>query len=105
MDFKELDKVFNDYIVVLDFYFENVMWFFNFLWRVIVDQFRKVFNRDQWSMILFMVNVYYLFIKNEIVFLVGILQVLFYMCFLFKVLNFGGIGVVVGYELIYVFDD
>ncbi|KAG8569550.1 hypothetical protein GDO81_014456 [Engystomops pustulosus] len=47
MDPKELDKVFNDYEVTSDLYFENVMRFCNFSARVTADQLRKPPNRDQ----------------------------------------------------------
>ncbi|XP_077892026.1 endothelin-converting enzyme 1-like isoform X3 [Ictidomys tridecemlineatus] len=105
MDPKELDKVFNDYTAVPDLYFENAMQFFNFSWRVTADQLRKAPNRDQWSMTPPMVNAYYSPTKNEIVFPAGILQAPFYTHSSPKVLNFGGIGVVVGHELTHAFDD
>ncbi|XP_005988750.1 endothelin-converting enzyme 1 isoform X2 [Latimeria chalumnae] len=105
MDPKELDKVFRDYEVTSDLYFQNVLQFFNFSARVTADQLRKAPNRDQWSMTPPTVNAYYSPTKNEIVFPAGILQAPFYSRTYPKVLNFGGIGVVMGHELTHAFDD
>ncbi|XP_077167865.1 endothelin-converting enzyme 1 isoform X2 [Paroedura picta] len=104
-DPKELDKVFAEYDAVPDLYFENVMQFFNFSARVTADQLRKPPNRNQWSMTPPTVNAYYSPTKNEIVFPAGILQAPFYTQSSPMALNFGGIGVVVGHELIHAFDD
>ncbi|XP_032903922.1 endothelin-converting enzyme 1 isoform X4 [Amblyraja radiata] len=105
MDTKELDKVFSDYEVVPDLYFENVLQFYNFTARVMADQLRKSPNNDQWSMTPPAVNAYYAPTKNEIVFPAGILQAPFYARDYPKSLNFGGIGVVMGHELTHAFDD
>ncbi|XP_055515409.1 endothelin-converting enzyme 1-like isoform X2 [Leucoraja erinacea] len=105
MDTKELDKVFSDYEVVPDLYFENVLQFYNFTARVMADQLRKSPNNDQWSMTPPAVNAYYAPTKNEIVFPAGILQTPFYARDYPKSLNFGGIGVVMGHELTHAFDD
>uniref|UniRef100_A0A674F7J2 Endothelin-converting enzyme 1 n=1 Tax=Salmo trutta TaxID=8032 RepID=A0A674F7J2_SALTR len=75
MDPKELDKVFNDFEVVSDLYFQNVMQYYNFSARVTADQLRKTPNRDQWSMTPPTVNAYYNPTKNEMVLPAGILQV------------------------------
>uniref|UniRef100_A0A8C7W6J6 Endothelin-converting enzyme 1 n=1 Tax=Oncorhynchus mykiss TaxID=8022 RepID=A0A8C7W6J6_ONCMY len=79
MDPKELDKVFNDFEVVSDLYFQNVMQYYNFSARVTADQLRKTPNRDQWSMTPPTVNAYYNPTKNEMVLPAGILQAPFYM--------------------------
>lgn len=105
MDPKELDKVFNDYNVTSDFYFENGMRFYNFSARVTADQLRKAPSKDQWSMTPPTVNAYYSPTKNEIVFPAGILQAPFYTSSSPTALNFGGIGVVMGHELTHAFDD
>ncbi|KAG8429836.1 hypothetical protein GDO86_019085, partial [Hymenochirus boettgeri] len=78
MDAAELDKVFNDYEVTSDLYFENVIRFYNFSARVSADQLRKAPSKDQWSMTPPTVNAYYSPTKNEIVFPAGILQAPFY---------------------------
>ncbi|KAM9443761.1 endothelin-converting enzyme 1 [Clarias gariepinus] len=105
MDPKELDKVFNEFEVVPDSYFQNVMQYYNFSGRVMADQLRKASNRDQWSMTPPTVNAYYNPTKNEMVFPAGILQAPFYSHAWPKALNFGGIGVVMGHELTHAFDD
>lgn len=105
MDPKELDKVFSNYEVTSDLYFENVVQFYNFSARVTADQLRKPPNRDQWSMTPPTVNAYYSPTKNEIVFPAGILQAPFYTSSSPTALNFGGIGVVMGHELTHAFDD
>ncbi|XP_018581414.1 endothelin-converting enzyme 1 isoform X2 [Scleropages formosus] len=105
MEPKELDKVFNDFEVVSDLYFQNVMQYYNFSGRVTADQLRKTPNRDQWSMTPPTVNAYYNPTKNEMVLPAGILQAPFYNRAWPKALNFGGIGVVMGHELTHAFDD
>uniref|UniRef100_A0A8C7SW91 Endothelin-converting enzyme 1 n=1 Tax=Oncorhynchus mykiss TaxID=8022 RepID=A0A8C7SW91_ONCMY len=105
MDPKELDKVFNDFEVGSDLYFQNVMQYYNFSARVTADQLRKTPNRDQWSMTPPTVNAYYNPTKNEMVLPAGILQAPFYSRSWPKALNFGGIGVVMGHELTHAFDD
>ncbi|KAM4651637.1 endothelin-converting enzyme 1 isoform 2-T2 [Discoglossus pictus] len=105
MDSKELDKVYSDYEVMSDLYFENVMMFYNFSAQVTADQLRKAPNKDQWSMTPPTVNAYYSPTKNEIVFPAGILQAPFYTSSSPTALNFGGIGVVMGHELTHAFDD
>ncbi|KAJ3602526.1 hypothetical protein NHX12_030279 [Muraenolepis orangiensis] len=84
MNSTNLDKVFSDFEVVSDLYFQNVM---------------------QWSMTPQTVNAYYNPTKNEMVLPAGILQAPFYSRTWPKALNFGGIGVVMGHELTHAFDD
>ncbi|XP_037108417.1 endothelin-converting enzyme 1 [Syngnathus acus] len=105
MNDTKLDKVFNDFEVVSDLYFQNVMQYYNFSARVTADQLRKAPNRNQWSMTPPTVNAYYNPTKNEIVLPAGILQMPFYSRHWPKALNFGGIGVVMGHELTHGFDD
>lgn len=105
MNPKELDKVFNDFDVLSDLYFQNVMNYYNFSARVTANQLRKVPNRDQWSMTPPTVNAYYNPTKNEMVLPAGILQAPFYNHAWPKAMNFGGIGVVMGHELTHAFDD
>lgn len=105
MDPKELDKVFNDFEVVSELYFQNVMQYYNFSGRVTADQLRKAPNRNQWSMTPATVNAYYNPTKNEMVLPAGIFQAPFYSHSWPKALNFGGIGVVMGHELTHAFDD
>uniref|UniRef100_A0A8C7YAB8 Endothelin-converting enzyme 1 n=1 Tax=Oryzias sinensis TaxID=183150 RepID=A0A8C7YAB8_9TELE len=105
MNATKLDKVFNDFEVVSELYFQNVMQYYNFSARVTADQLRKAPNRNQWSMTPPTVNAYYNPTKNEMVLPAGILQAPFYSRSWPKALNFGGIGVVMGHELTHAFDD
>ncbi|XP_068170979.1 endothelin-converting enzyme 1 isoform X2 [Antennarius striatus] len=105
MNATKLDKVFNDFEVVPELYFQNVMQYYNFSARVTADQLRKTPNRNQWSMTPPTVNAYYNPTKNEMVLPAGILQTPFYSRSWPKALNFGGIGVVMGHELTHAFDD
>uniref|UniRef100_A0A8C3A4Z4 Endothelin-converting enzyme 1 n=1 Tax=Cyclopterus lumpus TaxID=8103 RepID=A0A8C3A4Z4_CYCLU len=105
MNGTRLDKVFNDFEVVSELYFQNVMQYYNFSARVTADQLRKTPNRNQWSMTPPTVNAYYNPTKNEMVLPAGILQAPFYSRSWPKALNFGGIGVVMGHELTHAFDD
>ncbi|KAK5872044.1 hypothetical protein PBY51_012779 [Eleginops maclovinus] len=105
MNATKLDKVFNDFEVVKELYFQNVMQYYNFSARVTADQLRKTPNRNQWSMTPPTVNAYYNPTKNEMVLPAGILQAPFYSRSWPKALNFGGIGVVMGHELTHAFDD
>ncbi|XP_024911016.1 endothelin-converting enzyme 2b, partial [Cynoglossus semilaevis] len=105
LDPKELDDVYDGYDVSDDSFFQNMLNFYNFSARVMADQLRKSPNKDQWSMTPPTVNAYYMPTKNGIVFPAGILQAPFYAHNHPKVLNFGGIGVVMGHELTHAFDD
>ncbi|KAM7006134.1 endothelin-converting enzyme 1 [Tautogolabrus adspersus] len=105
MNASKLDKVYNDFEVVSEHYFQNVMQYYNFSGRVTADQLRKAPNRNQWSMTPPTVNAYYNPTKNEMVLPAGILQAPFYSRSWPKALNFGGIGVVMGHELTHAFDD
>ncbi|XP_060925405.1 endothelin-converting enzyme 1 isoform X1 [Limanda limanda] len=105
MNATKLDQVFNDFEVVSDLYFQNVMQYYNFSARVTADQLRKTPNRNQWSMTPPTVNAYYNPTKNEMVLPAGILRAPFYSPSWPKALNFGGIGVVMGHELTHAFDD
>eukprot|EP00066_Takifugu_rubripes_P007466 XP_003973047.1 PREDICTED: endothelin-converting enzyme 1 isoform X1 [Takifugu rubripes] len=105
MNATNLDKVFNDFEVVSDLYFQNVMQYYNFSARVTADQLRKPPYKNQWSMTPPTVNAYYNPTKNDMVLPAGILQAPFYSRSWPTALNFGGIGVVMGHELTHAFDD
>uniref|UniRef100_A0A8C4QLS0 endothelin-converting enzyme 1 n=1 Tax=Eptatretus burgeri TaxID=7764 RepID=A0A8C4QLS0_EPTBU len=104
-DEEMLDKVFAEYEVLDDEFFQNFLNFYNFSTKVMANQLRDTPSRDQWSMTPSTVNAYYSPSKNEIVFPAGILQAPFYEKNYPKSLNFGGIGVVMGHELTHAFDD
>src|SRR5207245_8899214 len=65
----------------------------------------KPLDRKEWGMTPPEVNAYYSGSFNEIVFPAGILQPPFFDKKMYDTVNFGGIGLVVGHELTYGFDD
>src|SRR4029077_14570003 len=65
----------------------------------------KPVDREEWGMTPPTVNAYYEATLNEMVFPAGILQTPFYAKTQTPALNFGAIGMVVGYELTHGFDD
>jgi putative endopeptidase len=62
-------------------------------------------DRSEWGMPPQQVNAYYNAVWNEIVFPAGILQPPFFDMQADDALNFGGIGAVIGHELLHGFDD
>lgn len=65
----------------------------------------KIVDRDEWHINSYEVNAYYNPNMNEIVFPAGILQEPFFSLEQNAAQNFGGIGVVIGHEIIHGFDD
>ncbi|XP_037108424.1 endothelin-converting enzyme 1-like [Syngnathus acus] len=101
MNDTKLDKVYNDFKVKSDLYFQNVMQSYNFSARVIANLLRQaptIFHTTPPE-----VEAYYDRIGNGIVLQAGILQTPFYNHHWPKFLNFGGIGVIIGHELIHAF--
>jgi putative endopeptidase len=68
----------------------------------IKELYKKV-NRNKWDMNPHEINAYYSPNMNEIVFPAGVLQEPFFGDDM--ALNFGGIGTVIGHEIIHGFDD
>ncbi|MCR6661763.1 MAG: M13 family metallopeptidase [Luteimonas sp.] len=62
-------------------------------------------DKDEWGMTPQTVNAYYNSVKNEIVFPAGILQPPFFDPDADPAVNYGGIGGVIGHEIIHGFDD
>ena len=65
----------------------------------------KPVDRQEWGMSLQTVNAYYNPLKNEIVFPAAILQPPFFDVNADPALNYGGIGAVIGHEIMHGFDD
>lgn len=65
----------------------------------------KPFDRKEWGMTPQTVNAYYNPVNNEIVFPAAILQPPFFNPNADAAINFGGIGAVIGHEMIHGFDD
>ena len=103
------DKYTKDYNELIlsdkDSYLENLIkiYYYDYLY-----EFSKIYkNKDiyEWSMRPYRINAYYSFVYNEIVFPAGILQKPFFSLDQDMSENFGGIGTVIGHEIIHGFDD
>jgi endothelin-converting enzyme/putative endopeptidase len=68
-------------------------------------QLYKPLDRNEWHMYPHDINAYYSPERNEIVFPAGILQAPFFSLKQSMAENFGGIGVIIGHEIIHGFDD
>ena len=86
-------------------FYENVhnasMWHQNEM----LSKWGKPVDKTEWSMTPQTVNAYYNPLANEIVFPAGILQAPFFDAESSDAENYGGIGVVIGHEMIHGFDD
>jgi putative endopeptidase len=76
---------------------------FNYRWRL--DKIGKPVDRTEWGMTPQTVNAYYNSTKNEIVFPAAILQPPFFDAKADAALNYGGIGAVIGHEMMHGYDD
>ena len=70
-----------------------------------LSQLYKPLDRNEWHMNPHDINAYYSPERNEIVFPAGILQPPFFSLKQSMAENFGGIGVIIGHEIIHGFDD
>ena len=76
-----------------------------FRWAYAVAKLDKPVDRQEWNTTPQVVNAYYMPTRNEIVFPAGILQPPFFDPNADMAINYGGIGGVIGHELIHGFDD
>ncbi|HLS84464.1 MAG TPA: M13-type metalloendopeptidase [Arenimonas sp.] len=76
---------------------------FNYKWNL--DKIGKPVDRSEWGMSPQTVNAYYNPLQNEIVFPAAILQPPFFDANGDDALNYGGIGAVIGHEMIHGYDD
>jgi putative endopeptidase len=76
---------------------------FNYRWRL--DKIGKPVDKTEWGMTPQTVNAYYNSTKNEIVFPAAILQPPFFDAKADPALNYGGIGAVIGHEMMHGYDD
>jgi putative endopeptidase len=73
--------------------------------RFMLDKIGKPVDRNEWGMPPQMVNAYYRSTANEIVFPAAILQPPFFDPNADDALNYGGIGAVIGHEMLHGYDD
>lgn len=88
-----------------DSYIANVLAANEFNYRYDLAKIGKPVDRDEWFMSPQTVNAYYNPQANEIVFPAGILQPPFFDPEADDALNYGGIGAVIGHEMIHGYDD
>ncbi len=88
-----------------DSYIGNVMAAneFNYKWNL--DKIGKPVDKTEWGMSPQTVNAYYNPLQNEIVFPAAILQPPFFDANATDEMNYGGIGAVIGHEMIHGYDD
>jgi len=88
-----------------DSYAGNLMAAAAFNYRYMLDKIGKPVDRNEWGMSPQTVNAYYRATANEIVFPAAILQPPFFDVNADDALNYGGIGAVIGHEMLHGFDD
>lgn len=88
-----------------DDHFANVRALIAFAHRQDMAKIGQPVDRSEWGMPPQQVNAYYNPLWNEIVFPAGILQPPFFDMSADDALNYGGIGAVIGHELLHGFDD
>jgi putative endopeptidase len=86
-------------------YISNILRIKKFNMKYELKKLYKNVDRDEWHMNSYEVNAYYNPNMNEIVFPAGILQKPLFSLEQNAAQNFGGIGVVIGHEIIHGFDD
>ncbi len=88
-----------------DSYLGNMQAARAFNYRYMLDKIGKPVDKTEWSMTPQTVNAYYNATKNEIVFPAAILQAPFFDAKADPALNYGGIGAVIGHEMMHGYDD
>ncbi|MBW8367708.1 MAG: peptidase [Arenimonas sp.] len=91
--------------VAKDSYAGNLMAASAFNYRFNLDKVGQPVDRSEWGMSPQTVNAYYRSTANEIVFPAAILQPPFFDANADDALNYGGIGAVIGHEMLHGFDD
>jgi putative endopeptidase len=86
-------------------FFGNIKRANEWAYEDMASQFGKPVDRTRWGMTPPTVNAYYSPVNNEIAFPAGILQFPFFAFTADDAINYGGIGAVIGHEMIHGFDD
>ena len=99
-----LNEYYENFTVTDDNLLNHVNYFRYALGKM-MKRLREKPDPDRWSMVPMQVNAYYTASQNKIVFPAGILQPPFFSDEVPSALNFGGIGMVIGHEIVHAFDD
>ncbi len=88
-----------------DTYMANVIRSNEFAYNKMLNKLGKPIDKSEWEMLPQQVNAYYTPLLNEVVFPVAIMQPPFFNPNADEAVNYGGIGAVIGHELLHGFDD
>eukprot|EP00794_Sanderia_malayensis_P015171 gene15171-16730_t len=105
IDPKKLNKMYSEVTFSNDDYFGNILNSLSFKVRKSIKLLPQKVNKNSWYMTPSTVNAYYDPTRNQIVFPAGILQPPYYDVRYPGAVNFGGIGAVIGHELLHGFDN
>ena len=96
---------YSDLKIARDAYFDNVLAAVGFEARRQFAKIGKPVDRTEWGMLPQTVNAYYNPLQNEIVFPAAQMQPPYFDAAADDALNYGGIGAVIGHEMLHGFDD
>ncbi|XP_061537525.1 neprilysin-like isoform X1 [Phycodurus eques] len=105
MDDKYLNDEYKDLNYTAEEFFENIVHTAAFNNKKILQKLRVDVNKDEWVSGAAIINAFYSWRKNIIIFPAGILQPPFFSKGQAKSLNYGGIGMVIGHEVMHGFDN
>uniref|UniRef100_A0A8C6SV70 Membrane metallo-endopeptidase-like 1 n=1 Tax=Neogobius melanostomus TaxID=47308 RepID=A0A8C6SV70_9GOBI len=104
-DNEKLDQEYSHLNFSVEHYFENILENLRSEAHKSLKKLREPVDPDLWIIGAALVNAFYSPNRNQIVFPAGILQPPFFSKHQHQVLNFGGIGMVIGHEITHGFDD
>lgn len=98
-------KDYSDLEIKRDSYLMNTLRANRFAFKKMTEKLGKPIDRTEWQMLPHQVNAYYTPLLNEVVFPAAIMQPPFFDPMADDAVNYGGIGAVIGHELLHGFDD
>ncbi|XP_054901744.1 neprilysin-like [Poeciliopsis prolifica] len=105
MNDEYLNNEYKDLNFSAEEYFKNILHSMEHWTKKDLQKLREKVNKNKWSIGAAVINAFYSANSNEIVFPAGILQPPFFSKGQPKSLNYGGIGMVIGHEIVHGFDD
>ncbi|XP_077397778.1 neprilysin-like [Festucalex cinctus] len=105
MDDEYLNDEYKDLNYSADEFFENIVHTMAYNKKKVLQKLRVEVNKDEWVSGAAVINAFYSWRKNIIIFPAGILQPPFFSKGQAKSLNYGGIGMVIGHEVMHGFDN